>query len=87
MENRSETRQLKSVFTVEKDWINYSNRFLSENIRGRVAESWQGYLSKSVPSLSLPALWHLFHEIPRQFPLTFKSKQLCLTKTGEVLNL
>lgn len=39
MENRSETRQLKSVFTVEKDWINYSNRFLSENIRGRVAES------------------------------------------------
>ena len=27
MEDRSEIRQLKSVFIVEKDWIDYSNRF------------------------------------------------------------
>lgn len=27
MEDRNGTRQLKSVFIVEKDWINYSNRF------------------------------------------------------------
>lgn len=43
MEDRTETRQLKSMFTrgllKRLDYYNYySNRFLSGNLRGRVAD-------------------------------------------------